>query len=139
MTMPSKVAKTPRKAHHGSTLDSFLNEEGILAECEAIAIKEVIAWQIEKAMADKKLSKNKMAATDADQSRPARSAARSARRECHVGDAATGGKRARQDAAARVGLRDAAISKKIRHGRGGGHPRQISANSRSGAITEVSK
>jgi antitoxin HicB len=59
--MASKVTKKSRKPHHGSTLDDFLQEEGVLAECEAIAIKEVIAWQIVKAMADKKLSKNKMA------------------------------------------------------------------------------
>ena len=51
----------PRHPRLGSTLNSFLAEEGMLEEFEAIAIKEVIAWQIEKAMADQKLSKNKMA------------------------------------------------------------------------------
>ena len=54
----TKKARNPR---HGSTLDDLLAEEGILEEFQAVAIKEVIAWQIEKAMADKKLSKNKMA------------------------------------------------------------------------------
>jgi antitoxin HicB len=59
--MTDKVTKKPRHPRHGSTLDEFLKGEGVLEEFEAAAIKEVIAWQIEKAMADKKLSKNKMA------------------------------------------------------------------------------
>lgn len=54
----TKKKKHPR---HGSTLDSFLKEEGVLEEFRAAAVKEVIAWQIEKAMKDKKISKNKMA------------------------------------------------------------------------------
>ena len=59
--MPDTVTKKPRHPRHGSTLDDFLKQESALEEFEATAIKEVIAWQIEKAMADKKLSKNKMA------------------------------------------------------------------------------
>src|SRR5579859_4978664 len=31
--------------HSGSSFDSFLKEEGILEEVEAIAIRRVIAWQ----------------------------------------------------------------------------------------------
>jgi DNA-binding Xre family transcriptional regulator len=54
----NKKKKHPR---HGSTLDSFLKEEGVLEEFRAAAVKEVIAWQIVKAMKDKKLTKNKMA------------------------------------------------------------------------------
>jgi antitoxin HicB len=54
-----KKKKNPR---HGSTLDSFLKEEGVLEEFRAAAVKEVIAWQIQEAMKKKKLSKNKMAA-----------------------------------------------------------------------------
>jgi antitoxin HicB len=50
-----------RNPHHGSTVDDFLAEEGVLEEFRAIAIKEVIAWQIEQEMKKKKLSKNKMA------------------------------------------------------------------------------
>ena len=64
--MTNKATRTPRPAsprhpRHGSTLDSFLKDEGVLEEFQAAAIKEVIAWQIEQAMADKKLSKHKMA------------------------------------------------------------------------------
>ncbi len=48
--------------NHGSSLDSFLDEEGTLEEFRGVAIKEVIAWQIQEAMKTQKLSKNKMAA-----------------------------------------------------------------------------
>lgn len=47
--------------HRGSTLDSFLEEEGVLEEFQARAIKEVIAWQLAEAMVERKLSKNKLA------------------------------------------------------------------------------
>lgn len=36
--------------HIGSSFDDFLEEEGILQECELTAIKRVIAWQVEQAM-----------------------------------------------------------------------------------------
>lgn len=47
--------------HMGSTLDSFLEEEGVLAEFQAQAIKEVIAWQLGAAMKDRKISKRRLA------------------------------------------------------------------------------
>lgn len=47
--------------HEGSTLDSFLEEEGVREEFEAHAIKEVIAWQLGEAMRERKLSKKRMA------------------------------------------------------------------------------
>ncbi|GAY19503.1 MULTISPECIES: helix-turn-helix domain-containing protein [Sphingomonadaceae] len=47
--------------HRGPTLDSFLEEEGVLAEFQAKAIKEVIAWQLAEAMKERKLSKNRLA------------------------------------------------------------------------------
>jgi antitoxin HicB len=47
--------------HRGSTLDSFLDEEGVLEEFQARAIKEVIAWQLAEAMTERNLSKNKLA------------------------------------------------------------------------------
>ena len=56
------MTKKTKNPHHGSTLDSFLKEEGVLEEFRAAAVKEVIAWQIQQAMKKKKLSKNKMAA-----------------------------------------------------------------------------
>ena len=56
--MTTKMKRHPR---HGSTLDGFLQSEGVLEEFQATAIKEVIAWQLQKAMTDQNLSKNKMA------------------------------------------------------------------------------
>lgn len=48
--------------HRGPTLDSFLEEKGVLAEFQARAIKEVIAWQLADAMKERKLSKSRLAA-----------------------------------------------------------------------------
>jgi len=47
--------------HIGSDFDDFLEEEGILAEVEATAVKRVIAFQIEQMMREKQLSKTAMA------------------------------------------------------------------------------
>jgi len=46
----------------GSSLDSFHEQEGVLAEFQARAIKEVIAWQLAEAMRERKLSKSGLAA-----------------------------------------------------------------------------
>lgn len=46
----------------GSSIDSFLKEEGIFEDAQAHAIKEVVAWQLSEAMRKKKISKSKMAA-----------------------------------------------------------------------------
>ena len=48
--------------HVGSGIDDFLQEEGVLEEFQAKAIKEVIAWQLEQAMKAQKISKRKLAA-----------------------------------------------------------------------------
>jgi antitoxin HicB len=47
--------------HSGSSFDSFLEEEGILDEVQAVAIKRVIAWQLAEAMKAGKISKKSMA------------------------------------------------------------------------------
>jgi antitoxin HicB len=47
--------------HRGSTLDDFLEDEGVLGEFQAKAIKEVIAWQLAEAMKDRKLTKTRLA------------------------------------------------------------------------------
>lgn len=44
-----------------SSLDSFLDEEGILEESTAAAVKRVLAWQIEQAMQECGLTKSAMA------------------------------------------------------------------------------
>jgi antitoxin HicB len=53
--------KKPAFDHTGSTFDSFLEEEGILEEVRAVAIKRVIAWQLAEAMKAGKISKKAMA------------------------------------------------------------------------------
>jgi antitoxin HicB len=45
----------------GSSLDDLLSEEGVLEVFQAVAIKEVIAWQLQQAMIEMKLSKRKLA------------------------------------------------------------------------------
>jgi hypothetical protein len=52
----------PDNKHRGSSLDSFLAEEGVLPEFQAIAIKEVIAWQLAQAMKERHISKRALAA-----------------------------------------------------------------------------
>ncbi len=49
------------KNHIGSNFDDFLEEEGILDEVNAVAVKRVIAWQISHEMRRQKLSKTAMA------------------------------------------------------------------------------
>jgi antitoxin HicB len=45
-----------KRPHHGSTLDEFLEEEGLLEEVDAIVQKRVIAEQLREAMRAKRLS-----------------------------------------------------------------------------------
>ena len=57
-----KTTKTRKKMNHsGSTFDSFLEEEGIREEVEAVAIKRVLAWQLEQAMQEQRKTKQAMA------------------------------------------------------------------------------
>lgn len=54
--------KTQKKMDHsGSTFDSFLEQEGIREEVEAVAIKRVLAWQLEQAMKNQQKTKQAMA------------------------------------------------------------------------------
>jgi predicted XRE-type DNA-binding protein len=45
----------------GSSFDDFLKEEGIYEECEATAIKRVIAWQLQNYMESCHVSKTEIA------------------------------------------------------------------------------
>jgi antitoxin HicB len=47
--------------HSGSSFDSFLEEEGIREEVEAVAIKRVLAWQLEQEMKRQQKTKQAMA------------------------------------------------------------------------------
>jgi antitoxin HicB len=51
-------AKNP---HWGSSLDEFLDEEGTREAFQAVAVKEVLAFQIEEAMKTQKLSRRRLA------------------------------------------------------------------------------
>ena len=53
--------KKPRSAERLTTLDEFLGEQGIREAFQAVAIKEVLAWQLEQAMKDQKLSRKRLA------------------------------------------------------------------------------
>jgi predicted XRE-type DNA-binding protein len=50
-----------KNQHIGSDFDDFLQEEGLLAEAEATAVKRVIAYQIEKEMTERQISKSALA------------------------------------------------------------------------------
>ncbi len=47
--------------HIGSSFDDFLEEEGVLAEAESIAIKRVLAFQLKELMKEQKLNKTQLA------------------------------------------------------------------------------
>jgi antitoxin HicB len=49
------------KRNIGSSIDDFLKKENIFEEAQAQAIKEVVAWQLARAMKKKKISKARMA------------------------------------------------------------------------------
>jgi hypothetical protein len=50
-----------KNKHLGSDFDDFLQDEGLLAEAEATAIKRVLAFQIQKEMDERKLTKSALA------------------------------------------------------------------------------
>jgi antitoxin HicB len=53
--------KTPRSMNELTRLDDFLRAEGKLEEFEAVAVKEVLAWQIAEAMKAQNLSRKRLA------------------------------------------------------------------------------
>ncbi len=59
--MKTKRKAAPRSITKLTTLDSFLKEEGKLEEFEAVAIKEVLAWQLAEAMRTSNLSRKRLA------------------------------------------------------------------------------
>ena len=54
------MSKT-RNPHVGSTLDELFDEDGVLAEAHAVAIKRILAWQVSQTMENENLSKSEMA------------------------------------------------------------------------------
>jgi predicted XRE-type DNA-binding protein len=56
-----KKVATKRSSRTGSTLASVLAADGLLEDAEAIAIKRVLAWQLEKSMKTQRISKQALA------------------------------------------------------------------------------
>lgn len=50
-----------KKGPVGSSFEDYLAEQGTLEETTAVAVKRVLAWQLEQAMEDKQLTKSQMA------------------------------------------------------------------------------
>lgn len=57
----SKGKSKSKNPHWGSTLDEFLQEEGERETFQAVAIKEVLAWQIKEAMRKRGVSQSRLA------------------------------------------------------------------------------
>ncbi|SRR5690606_2383457 len=51
----------PSNPHIGSDFEQFLQEDGLLEDCSAVALKRVIAWQLVEAMKAQGVSKSEMA------------------------------------------------------------------------------
>jgi antitoxin HicB len=51
-----------KNPHRGSSLGDFLEQEGIAEQATAIAVKRVIAWQLQRAMDEHHITKTDMAA-----------------------------------------------------------------------------
>ena len=50
-----------KKEHIGSNFDDFLAQEGLLAECEAGALKRVVTWQLAQEMKRRRISRSTLA------------------------------------------------------------------------------
>ena len=50
-----------KKNHHGASLDDFLKDEGLFEDMQALAVKEVVVWQLMEAMQEHALSKSQLA------------------------------------------------------------------------------
>ena len=48
----TRATKKTKNPHIGSSHDDFLDEQGMLEECEHQALKEILADQVRKAMED---------------------------------------------------------------------------------------
>ena len=61
MAARKRKKATPRSASSLSSLDDLLKQDGKLEEFEAVAIKEVLAWQLGEAMKAGNLSRRRLA------------------------------------------------------------------------------
>ena len=56
-----KKGTSRKKGRIGSSFADYLKDEGTYQETSAVAIKRVLAWQLERAMEKQGVSKNEMA------------------------------------------------------------------------------
>ena len=47
--------------HLGSSFDDFLEEQGVLDACSAVAVKRVLAWQLQQEMEKNHITKSALA------------------------------------------------------------------------------
>ena len=57
----SSIMKPKKNPHIGSTLQTFLREEGLLEQATLVATKSVLAWRISELMKKQRVSKASMA------------------------------------------------------------------------------
>lgn len=55
------MTRKKKTKHIGSSFNDFMKEEGLHEEASAVAIKRVLAWELEQAMEKEGVSKNEMA------------------------------------------------------------------------------
>lgn len=55
------MSKKKKTKHIGSSFNEFMKEEGLHEGASAVAIKRVLAWELEQAMEKEGVSKNEMA------------------------------------------------------------------------------
>lgn len=55
------MSKRRKNPHWGSTLEDFLDEEGIRETAKAEAVTRVVAWQLSREMKRKRISKTRLA------------------------------------------------------------------------------
>jgi hypothetical protein len=97
--------KAIRSTARLTTLDDFLGEEGKRDEFEAIAVKEVLAWQIGQTMKEKNISRSP---THEDFAQPDWPPARPKGRQCHANHASACRAHGREVAPARTDLKGGA-------------------------------
>ncbi|MDJ0869150.1 MAG: helix-turn-helix transcriptional regulator [Myxococcota bacterium] len=55
------MSKKRSNPHRGSSLDDFLEQEGILEDATAKAVKRTLAWQLAEAMKEQRVTKAALA------------------------------------------------------------------------------
>jgi len=54
--------KTPKNPHRGSDFSTFLQDEGILADVEVLALKRVVALELQQILEQEHITKTQLAA-----------------------------------------------------------------------------